>query len=95
MPSSGMWRRVGLVKTDVSKERVASIFRIEKIYASEEKCYEAPNRLSSIPSKLRFLQDPHGITSQNTTFLRLMFVFERYFLRMLQHKRKRGRKERQ
>jgi hypothetical protein len=30
MPSSGMWRRVGLVRTDVSEERVASIFRVER-----------------------------------------------------------------
>jgi hypothetical protein len=34
MPSSGMWRRVDLVKTDVSKERVASIFRVKKIHAA-------------------------------------------------------------
>jgi hypothetical protein len=26
-----MWRRVGLVRTDVSEERVASVFRVEKI----------------------------------------------------------------
>jgi hypothetical protein len=26
-----MWRRVDLVSTDVSKERIASIFRIEKL----------------------------------------------------------------
>jgi hypothetical protein len=32
-----MWRRVGLVKTEVSKELFASIFRVEEIYASEEK----------------------------------------------------------
>jgi hypothetical protein len=31
-----MWRRLSLVKTDVSKERVASIFRAEEIYTSEE-----------------------------------------------------------
>jgi hypothetical protein len=31
MPSLGMWRRVDLVRTDVSEERVASIFRVEKI----------------------------------------------------------------
>jgi hypothetical protein len=30
MPISGMWRRVVLVWTDVSEERIASIFRIEK-----------------------------------------------------------------
>jgi hypothetical protein len=27
-----MWRHVGLVKTDVSEERVASIFRVERIH---------------------------------------------------------------
>jgi hypothetical protein len=30
MPSSGMWRRVGLLSTDVSEERVASIFRVKE-----------------------------------------------------------------
>jgi hypothetical protein len=37
VPSSGMWRRVDLVRTDTSKERVASIFRVEKI-REREKC---------------------------------------------------------
>jgi hypothetical protein len=31
MPSSGKWRRVDLVKTDISEERVVSIIRVEKI----------------------------------------------------------------
>jgi hypothetical protein len=31
MPSSGLWRRVALVRTDVSEERVASIFRVDRI----------------------------------------------------------------
>jgi hypothetical protein len=31
MSSSGMWGRVGLTRTDVSEQRVASIFMIEKI----------------------------------------------------------------
>jgi hypothetical protein len=35
LPSSGMWRRVDVVWTDVSEERIASIFRVEKS-ASEE-----------------------------------------------------------
>jgi hypothetical protein len=30
MPSSGMWRRVILVWTDVSEESIASIFRVQK-----------------------------------------------------------------
>jgi hypothetical protein len=35
MSSSGMWRRVDLAITDVSEERIASIFMVEKS-ASEE-----------------------------------------------------------
>jgi hypothetical protein len=31
MPSSGLWRRVGIVRTDVSEESVASMFRVEII----------------------------------------------------------------
>jgi hypothetical protein len=32
MPSSGVWRRVDVVDwTDVSEDRIASIFRVEKI----------------------------------------------------------------
>jgi hypothetical protein len=32
MPSSGMWRRVGVLLTDVSEERIASIVRVEAIH---------------------------------------------------------------
>jgi hypothetical protein len=35
MPFSGMRRRVGLVRTDVSEEHVTSIFRVEKIRERE------------------------------------------------------------
>jgi hypothetical protein len=35
MPSSGMWRRVGLVWTDVSEEGIASILRVEKSASKE------------------------------------------------------------
>jgi hypothetical protein len=35
IPSSGMWRRVDLVWTDVSEERIASIFRVEKSVSEE------------------------------------------------------------
>jgi hypothetical protein len=31
MMCSGMWRRVGILKTDSSEERVVSIFRVERI----------------------------------------------------------------
>jgi hypothetical protein len=30
MPPSGMWRRVGFVRTDVSEKRVPSVFKVEK-----------------------------------------------------------------
>jgi hypothetical protein len=32
-----MWHHVGLVKTDVSEERIASIIRAQEIWASEDK----------------------------------------------------------
>jgi hypothetical protein len=46
-----MWRRVGLVRTDVSEERIASIFRIEGIRenASSIKQLAAANGPPSSP----------------------------------------------
>jgi hypothetical protein len=35
MPSSGMWRLVGIVMTNVSEESVASIFRVERAASYE------------------------------------------------------------
>jgi hypothetical protein len=35
VPSSGIWRCVGLQKTDILEERVASVFRIERISERE------------------------------------------------------------
>jgi hypothetical protein len=74
MASSGMLRRVALVRTDVSEELSASIsFRRLLVTAN------VPNSpilvtlmmeaLSS--SKSRFLQEPHGVTSQKTPFFGL------------------------
>jgi hypothetical protein len=31
MPSSGMWRRIALVRTDVSEDRIASVIRVKRI----------------------------------------------------------------
>jgi hypothetical protein len=45
MPSSGMWSRVDLVWTDISEERIAFIFRVEK-FASEEPAWAGGCRLS-------------------------------------------------
>jgi hypothetical protein len=32
MPSSGMWRCMGLVRTEVLEERVASIFSVDRFH---------------------------------------------------------------
>jgi hypothetical protein len=45
MPSSGTWHRVGLVRTDVSEESVAPIFRVEKI-RKRRKALAVANRLN-------------------------------------------------
>jgi hypothetical protein len=46
-----MWRRVDLVWTDVSEERIASIFRIEKS-GSEEPALAGNCRLLSVQNVL-------------------------------------------
>jgi hypothetical protein len=45
MPSSGLWRRVDLVWTEVSEERIASVFRVEKS-SSKEPAWAGGSRLS-------------------------------------------------
>jgi hypothetical protein len=57
---SWMWRRVALVRTEVSEECIASIFRIE-ISASEE-----PEWARGLQHQ--FTQDLHSATSQKTPF---------------------------
>jgi hypothetical protein len=32
MPFTGMWRRIGILLTDVSEERITCIFRVEEIH---------------------------------------------------------------
>jgi hypothetical protein len=52
---NGVFRDVtpyGILRTDVSEERIASIISMRKV-----------------PPKHRFLQVPHGVTSQKTTFI--------------------------
>jgi hypothetical protein len=45
MPSSGIWLRVGLVRTDVSEERVAWIFRVGK-FTGEKQRQQLASRLN-------------------------------------------------
>jgi hypothetical protein len=55
MASSGMLRRVALVRTDVSEDLSFPIIRVTRIREPGMK-------------KRRFLQEPHGVTSEKTPF---------------------------
>jgi hypothetical protein len=107
MPSPGILRRVGLVRTDISEEFSASIIRVTRIGAlgalaitinrrklrrntilyyttvflrSVRRLLVTSNVVPSSPilvtliieeihpPKRRFLQEPHGLTSQKTAF---------------------------
>jgi hypothetical protein len=63
-----MWRRTGLLITNVSKERVAS-----RLLAQCQRFSSLANILSwswgrQVPPKRRSLQDPHGSTSRGMAF---------------------------
>jgi hypothetical protein len=81
MPSSGMLRRVALVRADVSEERGASIIRVTRIGEVRRLIVMAKVPRSAIlvtlmihalrSSETRFLQEPQGVISQRTTFFSL------------------------
>jgi hypothetical protein len=58
MVSSGFLRHVAIVITEVSEEPGASFIRVTKI----------GELVHQVPPKHRFLQEPHGITTQKTPF---------------------------
>jgi hypothetical protein len=62
MSSSGMLRRVVLVRTDVSEEPSVSVIRVTRI----------PDDGGLGSSETRFLQEAHGVTSQKTAFFILL-----------------------
>jgi hypothetical protein len=72
MSSSGMWRRVDIVLTDVSEEHIASIFRVAAVTCS--RWFFAHRILIPwrwrwyIALKRRLTQYLHGLTSQKTAF---------------------------
>jgi hypothetical protein len=70
IPSSGMLHRVALVRTDVSEELSATFIRVTKIDELGTTQAATSNRrtLRQVPPKRRFLQEPHGVTTQKTPF---------------------------
>jgi hypothetical protein len=81
--SSGTLRRVALVRTDVSEEPSASSIRVTRIGELGTTLAVTSNRRTFVACvvtlmkealgspKRRFLQEPHGITSQKTPFFKL------------------------
>jgi hypothetical protein len=72
MPSSGIIRRVTLVRTDVWEERSASIIRVtvvelETLAVTSNR--RTLRRNTRVPPKRRFLQKPRGVTSRKTANL--------------------------
>jgi hypothetical protein len=85
MPSFGMLRHVVLVRTDVSKECIASILRVTRIgelgttlrsvirLLVTVNIHRSPILVTMMKEvirspKRRFLHEPHGVTSERTTF---------------------------
>jgi hypothetical protein len=94
MVSSGLLRRVALVRTDVSEEPGASFIRVKTIGelgTTQAATLRSVRRLlvaacvvpsspilspwwrrRQVPPKRRFLQEPHGVTTQKTPFFKVI-----------------------
>jgi hypothetical protein len=75
MASSGMLRRVALVRTDVSGELIASFIRVIRIgklliamVVPSSPILVTLMKEAQSSSETSVLQDPYGITSQKTPF---------------------------
>jgi hypothetical protein len=77
MVCSGMLRRVALVRTDISEELCASFIRVTRISELRTTLALTSNRRTLRRNTKwyfvrRFLQEPHGVTSQN--FILFYFI---------------------
>jgi hypothetical protein len=63
-----MLGRVALVRTDVSEETSASFIRVTRIGELGTTLTATSNRRALRRNTRRFLQEPHGVTSQKTPF---------------------------
>jgi hypothetical protein len=71
MVSYGLLRRVALVRTDVSEEPGASFIRVTRIGELGTTKAATRNRRTL---RRRFLQAPHGVTTQKTPFFKIVLL---------------------
>jgi hypothetical protein len=69
---------VALVRTDVSQEGIASIIKVTIIGELGTTLPVTSNR--RLPPKLRFLQEPQGVTSEKATFFATVDYFAIYVI---------------
>jgi hypothetical protein len=89
-----MLRCVALVSTYVSKKLGASIIRVTRIGELWTTVLTSNRRTlrknffvgAKFPPKLRFLQEPHGVTSQKTPFFISKSVFEGHCINIIWRK---------
>jgi hypothetical protein len=88
MAFSRMLRRVVLVGTDISEEFSASIMRVTRL--GELRTLAATSNRRTLrryffaaPPKRRFLQEPHGVTSQKTAFFKRFLCYIHFSFRMI------------
>jgi hypothetical protein len=83
-----MLRRVAFVVTEVSEECISSIIRVTRIGELGTTLTVTINRstLSSVPLERRFLQEPHGVTSQYTAFFMSNLIFQHELRHLKTHK---------
>jgi hypothetical protein len=68
MPSSGMLRREALVRIDVFLRSVRRLLATASVVPSSPILVTLMKEVALSSSERRFLQEPHGITSQKTPF---------------------------
>jgi hypothetical protein len=89
--SSGLLRRVALVRTDVSEEPSSSFIMVTRIGELEIALVTSSvvpsspilvTLMKEVPPKRRFLQESHGVTSQKSPFFKIR-MFNQNVARML------------
>jgi hypothetical protein len=85
MQFSGLLRRVALVRTDVSEERIASIITVTRI-GELGTTLAVTSNLSTLRKvgKVGYLQQPHGVTLQKRAIFIATAVKTSYLAQILE-----------